>query len=240
MNHPRIALLLVGHGSADTPLAGRPILELADLIRARNRFDDVAVCFMKQEPWAEGALDRLSSTQVIVVPVFAGRGHYTDTLVPAALKLAGRPGVIVTAPVGAHPAIPTLLAARARSVAKAAGLDSLRAGLLLIAHGSSRTASAGETPRTIAQAIEAAGGFAQVALAFLEQEPRAESWPDLIATPDVVVLPLLMAQGAHASRDIPALFADAKGRRILIAVGQGVEAELADIVIAMAETALRG
>ena len=112
----------------------------------------------------------------------------------------------------------------------------------MIAHGSSRPGAAGETPRAIAAAIAATGHFAEVALVFLEQEPEAEDWSRMLTTRDVVALPLLVAQGMHASRDIPPLFGlnhgetgpvESQGHRVVLATGIGAEPELADIIVEM-------
>lgn len=243
------ALILVGHGSSRIPDAGRPILDLAEAVRARGVFAEVACAFMKQPPFVEGAPERVEAALVHVVPVFAGKGYYTDQLVPRAMGLEGaetrRGGKLIryTAPAGTHPGLPGILARRAVTLARGAGVDHAKAGLLLIAHGSSRPGGAGETPRAIAAAIARAGLFAEVALCFLEQEPFARDWPALTRARDLVVLPLLVAQGLHAGADIPPLFglrpgetgpAHSHGRRVRLMGGLGAEPELVDIVLDLA------
>jgi len=250
MRAKKVALLLVGHGSSRVPDAAGPVLRLAEAVAARGRFAEVAAAFMKQEPPLAGALDAVNAATVVVVPIFAGRGWYTDTLVPRALGLDGpvtrRGGriVVITPPAGGHPSIPAILARRA--LAAADGLDAARLSLLLIAHGSAR-GGAGDTPKAIAAAIARQGRFAEVALGFLEQEPRATDWPSLLSGDQIVALPLLIAQGTHASRDIPPLFGlgpdqtgpvVSHGRQVRLATGLGVEPELVEVVIEMAEAAL--
>jgi len=248
-----VALVLVGHGSSRMPDAAGPVLRLAAAVAARHRFAEVGAAFMKQTPPLAGALDSVAAATVVVVPVFAGRGWYTDTLVPRTLGLDGRVTrrdgrlIVITPPAGGHPAIPAILARRA--LAAAGEVDAGRLSLLLIAHGSAREEKgAGDTPRAIAAAIAAMGWFAEVAVGFLEQEPRAAEWPGLLTGDDIVALPLLIAQGTHASRDIPPLFGLAPdqtgpvashGRRVRLASGLGVEPELVEVVIEMAEAALR-
>ncbi|MDA8231128.1 MAG: hypothetical protein M0006_07310 [Magnetospirillum sp.] len=251
----RAALILVGHGSSGHADAAAPIKALADGIRARARFAEVAAVFLKNPPAAERALDMVGADVAVVVPVFTGRGYYTDTLIPRAMGLAGavtRRGnrtVLYTPPVGEHPRLPLLLAGRARAAAAAAGFDPGTSTVLLIAHGSSRPGGAGATPRAIAAAIAGQAIFAETVLAFLEQDPKAAEWPSLVTHRDVVVLPLLVAQGMHASEDIPPLFgggrgtdaaapAEPSGHRVRIVAGIGAEPELVDIVVAMAEAAL--
>jgi len=247
------AIVLIGHGSARQPESARPILALAEALRARGPWTEVTAAFMKQEPRLDRALERVTAKRVIIVPVFAGKGYYTDVLIPREMGLDGpltrRDGriLIMTPPVGCDPRIPGLMACRADGVVRSAGVDPTRAALLLIAHGSGRPGGAGETPKAIAAAIAAMNHFTQVTLTFLEQEPFARDWLDMVP-PDgeVVVLPLLVAQGTHASQDIPPLFGmsagqtgpvDIAGRRVRMTTGLGAEPELVDIVASMIQNA---
>lgn len=241
-----VALILVGHGSARLPDSAAPILALAESLRWSGRWSEVAAAFMKQEPRLDGALDRVAAETVVVVPVFAGKGYYTDQLIPRAMDLDGpvtrRGGrtILNTPPVGTHPRIPALLAGRAEAVARADGLDPRACSLLVVAHGSSRPGGAGDTPRAITASIAAMHRFAEVALCFLEQEPFAADWKRLVTGRELVVLPLLVAQGTHASEDIPPLFTPqaAAPTRARLATGLGAEPELAEIVAEMAEAAV--
>lgn len=244
--HALPAVILAAHGSSRHPDSARPILELAAALRARGPWIDTACAFMKQEPLLARALERVAARQVVIVPVFAGRGYYTDVLIPRVMGLDGpltrRDGRVLrlTAPVGCDARIPHLMAARAEAVMRAGGLDPARSGLLLIAHGSGRPGGAGDTAKSIAAAIAAMGRFGEVRLAFLEQAPFARDWPALMrGSGDMVALPLLVAQGLHASQDIPPLFGlrpgqagpvECHGRRVWLAAGLGAEPELVEIV----------
>jgi len=240
------ALVLVGHGSGNYPDAAKPILALAESIRARKLFDQVAAVFMKQDPPLSAALSLVEAQTVYVVPVFAGRGYYTGTLIPREIGLTGqvteRGGrrVIYTEPAGTHPRLPGLLACRADGVARSCGWEPKETSLLLIAHGSARPGGAGETPRAITTALGALTHFAEVELVFLEQEPFARDWPGMVQGKHVVALPLLVAQGMHAGRDIPPLFGltqgetgpvQCQGRRVALATGLGAEPELEEIIL---------
>lgn len=248
------AIVLVGHGSARHPDSAKPILALAEALRQRGPWREVAAVFMKQEPRLDRALDMVSARRVVIVPVFAGKGYYTDTLIPREMGLQGpltrRDGRMLhyTAPAGCDPRIPGLMACRADGVVRSAGIDPTTAGLLIIAHGSGRPGGAGETPKAIAAAIAAMNHFAEVRLAFLEQEPFARDWQDMVRPHgDLVVLPLLVAQGTHASQDIPPLFnltagetgpVDIGGRCVRMSTGLGAEPELVEIVATLVEQSL--
>lgn len=248
------AIILVGHGSARHPDSAKPIHGLAEALKARGPWGEVAAVFMKQEPHLSQALELVTARRVVVVPVFAGKGYYTDTLIPREMGLTGpvthRDGRVLyyTRPAGCDPRIPGLMACRADGVVRSVGIDPTTAGLLLIAHGSGRPGGAGETPKAIAAAIAAMNHFAEVRLAFLEQEPFARDWQSMVRPDgDLVVLPLLVAQGTHASQDIPPLFnlkagetgpVEIGGRCVRMAMGLGAEPELVDIIATMVEQAL--
>jgi sirohydrochlorin cobaltochelatase len=249
------AIILVGHGSARHPDSAAPIIALAAELKRRGPWAEAAAVFMKQAPHLDQALDLVEAENVVVIPVFAGKGYYTDTLIPKAMGLDGpetrRQGqrILYTAPAGGNPRIPGLMACRADGVAREQGWAPAETSLLLIAHGSSRPGGAGDTPRAIAAAIAAHNHFAEVVLVFLEQDPLATHWPQMLKGGKVVALPLLVAQGMHASQDIPPLFGlvsgqtgpvDIHDRKVVLATGLGAEPELVDIIAEMAETALGG
>lgn len=246
------AVLLVGHGSARHPDSAAPIHALAEALRLRGPWTEIAATFMKQAPFLTEALDLVQADEVVIVPVFAGKGYYTDRLIPQAMGLTGsvtrRDGRVLryTGPAGCDPRIPGLMAWRADGVARAGGLDPKAASLLLIAHGSARPGGSGETAKAIAEVIAAMNHFAEVRLAFLEQPPFARDWRDLVEGRELVVLPVLVAQGMHASQDIPSLFGLASGeigpvaidgRHVRLATGLGAEPELVDIIAKMVEGA---
>jgi len=255
MNALRTAVILVGHGSARHPESAEPIHALAEALKARMPATEVAAVFMKQAPHLDQALDLVAAERVVVVPVFAGKGYYTDVLIPREMGLDGpitrRQGreILYTEAAGCDPRIPGLMACRADGVVRSAGIDPTSASLLLIAHGSARPGGSGETPKAIAAAIAAMNHFAETKLAFLEQAPYARDWPQLLTgTGEVVVLPLLVAQGMHASQDIPPLFGltpgqtgpvKIHGKSVRMAMNLGAEPELVDIVASIVERALR-
>lgn len=205
-----VALLLVGHGSSRLDSARHATDRLAEALRDSGDFAEVAVCFLKQAP--APSLDLVRAQRVVVIPNFAGEGGFTRTIIPDLLGLSGPISQIggrtihYTAPLGAHPGVPALLAERALDLCRRQNITPGQASLLLIGHGSSRP-GASATTETIAAAIAAQTPFGQVAAGFLEQSPFARDWPALTRHDDVIALPLLVSDGAHGTADVPALFA---------------------------------
>ncbi|HEX6104821.1 MAG TPA: hypothetical protein VFZ26_04515, partial [Gemmatimonadales bacterium] len=61
------ALVLAAHGSRRDPSANALVRRLAETVRVRRLFDEVAVTFHQGEPGFDGVLDELRSDQVTVV-----------------------------------------------------------------------------------------------------------------------------------------------------------------------------
>jgi len=73
---PARALVLAAHGSRRDPAANALVRRLAEAVRARRLFDEVAVAFHQGEPRFETVLDELTADEVSVVPLLT-RGFDT-------------------------------------------------------------------------------------------------------------------------------------------------------------------
>lgn len=239
------ALVLAAHGSSRHPGSRLPTERLAEAIRRRGCFAEVATCYLKEPPFVGDALSLVAAETVYVVPNFAAEGDMTRRQVPTAMGLTGRVTrrghrqIHYTEPVGSHPQIPRFLRRRVDTVLEANALAAPSVSVLLVGHGSSRPGSSA-TAEAIADALRHGGGYGEVLTAFLEQEPRVAAWADRVSFPHVVVAPLLIAEGLHGSEDIPPVFglaageqgsAHAAGHRVWLCPGIGDSAEIADIVL---------
>ena len=138
------ALLLIAHGSARYPDAGRAVLGHAAAIRDAGHFAAVAVGFLSGAPSVAEALAALPPGPVHVVPFFMEDGYFVRVAVPKAL--AGRDNLLVCPPIGTHPGLTELIAARIerRHLPSWSGLtrptQAMRAPteIVLIGHGSAR------------------------------------------------------------------------------------------------------
>ncbi len=204
------ALLLAAHGSSRRPDAAGALEAVAALLRQQGDFQSVEVAFLRQEPRLED-LDPAAATTV-VVPLFAAEGLFTRDRVPAALGLSGAVTrradgrlLLYTPPPVAHPRMPLLIQDRAEAALAQAGMSARETTLLLLAHGSARAPEvSGATAVWLAEAV--APSFAAAVPLFLEQDPRADSWPAYVTTPGVIAVPLLMGEGLHGHDDLPPLF----------------------------------
>jgi sirohydrochlorin cobaltochelatase len=95
----------------------------AERIRGRGIYDVVEVGFLDQEPEVAGVVESVPARNVILIPLFIAEGWHTRETIPEDLGLRGEVTVredrtvFYGAPVGTHPSMANLIAARARESA---------------------------------------------------------------------------------------------------------------------------
>lgn len=116
----RRALVLLGHGTDLNKSSGGVIYLNAGRIRERGLYDLVEVGFLDQDPQIGAVVENLEAENVVLIPVFIAEGWHTRETIPEDLGLTGevtRRGsktIFYGAPVGTHPSMAPLIAARAR------------------------------------------------------------------------------------------------------------------------------
>src|ERR671915_1945211 len=116
----RTALVLLGHGTDLNKNSGGVIYLNAGRIRERGLYDLVEVGFLDQEPEIGAVVEEVEAENVVLIPVFIAEGWHTRETIPEDLGLTGEVTVrgsktiYYGAPVGTHPSVANLIAARAR------------------------------------------------------------------------------------------------------------------------------
>jgi sirohydrochlorin cobaltochelatase len=116
----RTALVLLGHGTDLNKNSGGVIYLNARRIRERGIYDLVEVGFLDQDPEIGSVVDDVEAENVILIPLFIAEGWHTRETIPEDLGLSGEVTVLgdkkiyYGAPVGTHPSMANLIAARAR------------------------------------------------------------------------------------------------------------------------------
>jgi sirohydrochlorin cobaltochelatase len=232
-------LLLVGHGSTASAYPAQVLEAHAAHLRATGLFASVGIGVLSGEPNAARALAALDAPKIHVVPFFMSDGYFSETALPRALGPAAvLPRVRICAPVGSHPGLAGLIAARTLRHADAAKILPATISLLLIGHGSKTSPASERTTRRHASAVAALQFFAAVEVAFLEQAPKfSEAVFQIMAGP-LAVLGLFAGEGLHGGEDMPGLIAAARRQRgttgpPLLDLGViGNEPGMADLVLA--------
>ncbi len=116
----RTAIVLLGHGTDLNKNSGDVIYLNAARIRERGLYDLAEVGFLDQEPEIGKVVEGVEAENVVLIPLFIAEGWHTRETIPEDLGLAGevtaRGGktIFYGAPVGTHPSMANLIAARAR------------------------------------------------------------------------------------------------------------------------------
>jgi len=249
------ALIIAGHGSTLNPDSSAPTLVHAAAIRRKNIFREVASCFWKEEPSFREVLRMVDSRDIYVVPNFISEGYFTGTVIPREFELDGpvtrRNGRTIRycEPAGNHPQMTALLIREAKSVAP--DVPPGETSLLIVGHGTGLNDNSAVAAKNQVKAIAAAGEYAEVLAAYMEEPPLIAEWDSLTVQPNVVVVPFFISDGLHSYQDIPVLLGIAeengpaasqsevfrhnphhlRGRRLYYGSAIGTEPGFADIIL---------
>ena len=223
-------LILCGHGShGGVGSAG----EHAAAIRRLGRFAEVRACCLKGTPELGATIESLEAQpRILLVPMLMAEGYTLRTLHRRLEQLGAgvRARLSVAAPVGSHPRLGWMIAARARDACASRRWRPGETGLLVVGHGTRRDPKSGATARQHAQQIRAGGWFAEVALAFLDEEPSVIAALAGSARARWVVVGLFADRGEHGESDIPVMLAST-GRGTLYAGPIGAEPRMVDLIL---------
>jgi uroporphyrin-III C-methyltransferase len=230
------ALVIAAHGSHREPAANALVRRVAETIRGRRLFDEVAVAFHQGEPGFDTVLDELEADEVTVVPFMTSAGHYTDVVLPSALARSPRYAEVrlrITPPVGGHPGVAPLVARRVSELLREHGLERDATSLLLVGHGTPRHAESRRTTLELTATLRHRRVAREVVAGFLDDEPTVIQALGQAGLGTTIVVPFLIGGGTHAVEDLPRLL-DLPGRSILLDRPIGTSPGLADIVIDLA------
>lgn len=246
----RTALILAAHGSDHEPAVNEQIREYARQVSGKTQFDEYGVTFHQGDPHFSKVLDTITATDVTIVPVMASDGYYYSTVLPRELVKNVRYSDIavrITPPVGTHDAIKSLVRRRALELVEQFGLSAIESALVVVGHGTPKNAQSRVSTIDVVEAIARGQLFWEVIPAFLDEEPFVESILPRVASSVVVVIPFLIAAGAHASQDIPRRMGItlanhagrptsviAEGRTIVIDQSIGMDRGIIDIIVDLA------
>jgi len=121
-------------------------------------------------------------------------------------------------PVGTHDAMSDVIVQRAESVTgdpdvgevPESGDSGARRtlsdggfGLAVVGHGTERNENSAKAIEYHADRIRESGRFDEVKALFMDEDPEVDDVTDFFTAPDIVVVPLFIADGYHTQEDIP-------------------------------------
>lgn len=229
---PAATLVLCGHGTRGR---GGALDRHVERIRMRGAFDDVRVGSLYGSPEIGAVLDTVGARHVTIVPWLMCAGYTMDRLAERVARHPLADRIILAEPVGAPPGIAELAVEMARRTCVDRGWCPARTALLLIGHGSGRSDVSAETTRRHADRIAAAGGFAAVATAFLDEPPSPAEAVASLKPPHCVAVGLFAERSLHGEDDVPRLLGD--DRAVAYTGPIGTAPAFADIIVALARAA---
>jgi uroporphyrin-III C-methyltransferase len=231
------ALVLAAHGSGRGGTANAQLRRIAQAVRARRVFDEVAVAFHLGEPGFATVLDELSSDSATVVPVMTSAGHFTRTVLPAGLARNACYGTLpltVTPPLGTHPGITALAARRIGELLRTHRLERGDTAVLLVGHGTRRHPASRHSTLALADALRARRAASEVASGFLDDDPGVHEAYRSLTRPAVLVIPFLIGGGEHAvglAAGTGLLPGDGPGRGVIVDRPIGAAPEIVDLIL---------
>jgi uroporphyrin-III C-methyltransferase len=207
------ALVIAAHGSRRNPGANALVRRLAEAVRARRLFDEVAVAFHQGEPRFDTVLDELSSESVTVVPLLTSAGYYADVVLPQALARNRRFGELrlrQTPPVGTHSGIAPLVARRVTELLRNEGIARQSASVAIVGHGTPRHRESRTSAIQLADTLRHRRAAGEVLAAFIDDDPPVSALLENATLPYLVVVPFLIGGGAHVGEDIPRILEESR------------------------------
>lgn len=252
----RRALVMVAHGSLEHGASGEPARRHAAAIAARGLFDQVLIGFWKERPSLRDLRYLIDADEAVIVPLFMAEGYFTGRVVPRELGLTGAvtEGLggrrLYTPPVGTDPRMREVILRLAEDALAPTGVPPGEATLVVVGHGTVQNPRSKEAVLAHVERLEAAGRFAEVRAAYLEEPPYVQDIPADAGTGEVVVVPLFVADGFHTDEDIPRALgliagpagwqvpSESGGKRIYYTTAVGNSPVMVEVILARAEAAL--
>ena len=232
------ALVLIAHGSTVNVQSSAPTRRLAEELRARNIFAEVACAFNLEQSKIDDVPKLVSAQRIFVVPVTISEGHFTEQTIPHRLGLAAagqtdyeriqqRDGrtIIYCHPIGTHASMTDVLLARAREVVAKHPFPRApkpaETALFIAGHGTQKNANSRKAIEVQVGAIAALGEYADVQPVFMEEAPFIADCFTATEAPHIVMVPFFIADGLHTVEDIPVLLGEPEARvKKRLAAGQ--------------------
>ena len=229
------ALVLCAHGirggvGAAAAHAGR--------IAARGRFAEVHACALRGRPGLVEVLSAVRTPEIVFAPLLMAEG-YTLRAMLAMLdhRTSHAARLTVCRPIGVHPHLADMIAAKALAMCATRCRRPAETALRIVAHGTARHPDSGATARRHAAQITARRTFAEVAVGFLDEQPRVPAALAALGAPHCVAVGLFVDAGEHGEEDVPALLAPA-GERAVYAGPLGPDPLITELILDQVQAAL--
>jgi sirohydrochlorin cobaltochelatase len=211
----------------------------AAALRRRGLFAELRACCLKGRPSLAETLAAIRAPRIYLVPMLMAEGYTTDVVLPAALaETSVAPGRLTACrPLGTNPRLASLVAGRATAACRRLAWRPATTTLLLVGHGTPRHPRSSHSAIGLAARIVEAGGFAEVATAFLDAPPSVPEAIAHCAAERCVAVGLFADRGPHGEADVARALAAVDGAAYAGPIG--VDPAIADLVLGQVAAADR-
>jgi len=223
------ALILIAHGSTINSQSSATTRRLAEAIRERSIFSEVACAFKLEKPKLDQALGLVNSKRIFVVPVSISEGQFTEEIVPFHLglcaksesnysrigKVSGKE-LIYCKPVGTHSWMTNIIIAKAVDIVGRHPFPNeprpSETTLIVAGHGTKQNVNSRKAIENQVELIRARDEYAEVLPAFMEEMPLiTDCYKDALSR-YIVIVPFFISDGQHTVEDIPVLLGEPAAR----------------------------
>lgn len=197
-------LILAAHGFGDGSRANRLVNLLARRLQRRRRDVRVVAVFNMGTPGIADLVGVVQGREVGVLPLMLSDGYFSGEHLRSQFNGAGisLQAVRFARAVGTGQEVQAQGIVAVRNAA-AMVKDQASVGVIVVGHGTCRSATSGATTHALAEALRTALPRAFVQPAFLDQDPLLEDVAKGALAKHTIVLPFLVGGGDHASVDVP-------------------------------------
>jgi sirohydrochlorin cobaltochelatase len=247
-NHPKNALILLGHGSHISPNTAGVVWDAVDRLRERGIADEITASFWKEQPSFHTVLKGITATDITLVPLFTAQGYFTQTVIPTEMNLSGeitiRDGRTIryAPPPVFHPKLTEIVRARIADAIHQHDLSSQKVAIAIIGHSTRKNAKSRESTENQATLLRNEGIFGDVLTAFLDDDPEISTIYARTSQPTIIAVPLFLAMGSHTTIDVPEALglspnttsAVISGKKLIYTPAIGEGNDLTDLIIDLA------
>jgi uroporphyrinogen III methyltransferase/synthase len=250
----RPLVILAAHGGGDGSPANLRISSLANHVAAHIPHVDVVPSFNLGQPAVGDLVRAAGDRRVVIVPVMTSAGYFAGAHLRTLIRRAGvDPHAIeIAAAVGVDSRVADLACVRFSEALERHRLKPAACSLLVIGHGTTRTAASATATNAVAATVQRRFPAADTRPVFLDQEPYLEHVAaDASLRQTTVAFPFLVGGAGHAREDIPDRLGVSRasvendfpsrredGRSVLILRPLGEDPDFAAIVTSCVEAAL--
>lgn len=245
------AIVLAGHGSHISPLTAGLVWKHVDRLRAMGIADEITAAFWKEMPSFSTVINSLTATDITVVPLFTAQGYFSQTVIPAEMRLDGaithRDNRLIryTCTLSEHPYLGEIVRNRIEETLRTSGAAPDQTAVAVIGHSTKRNPESRKATEAQADRLRESGIVSEVVAVYLDDTPEIAEVYTLTSASTLIAVPYFLALGSHTTIDVPDALGlepgqaggSINGRNVIYTQPVGIEESLLEVIIELVKEA---